>query len=208
MRFIYVRPQQPVLVEIPEATVINVGIRLNDEARRGEHRHKREHDHSVRYESPLDTISAFQLRWELLCLREMISLRKHSDSFSFKVELNRVEIQDQRHPNGSIPQRTTLFIHRVEPDVKIPQSFDPTFRWPSVLSALGEERVATFNINFLRLWPSKRRVQGTTRPRGMAIYARHRSQGTRTAESETQGYEAQWATGFNPGRNMSGICPD
>ena len=56
MRFIYVRPQQPVLVEIPEPTVINVGIRLNDEARRGEHRHKREHDHSVRYESPLDTI--------------------------------------------------------------------------------------------------------------------------------------------------------
>ena len=122
-------------------------------------------------------------------MREMISLRKHSDSFSFEVELNRVEIQDQRHPNGSIPQRTTLFIHRVEPDVKIPQSFDPTFRWPSVLSALGEERVATFNINFPRLWPSKRRVQGTTRPRGMAIYARHISQGTRTAESETQGYE-------------------
>ena len=89
----------------------------------------------------------FQLRWELLCLREMISLRKHSDPFSFEVKLNRVEIQDQRHPNGSIPQRTTLCIHRlVEPDVtmKIPTVvFDPTFRWLSVLSALGEERVAT-----------------------------------------------------------------
>ena len=60
-------------------------------------------------------------------MHETRSLWKLSDQFAFEVELNSVEIQDQRCPNGSIPRRM-LYIHQVEPDVKSPTVvFDPKF---------------------------------------------------------------------------------